>query len=235
MRSLHPWPFFPASLPPQAAASLSLQFLIQELLFTFDWLDDMQTKVQPTIDQICSELRKFLPHCLEDPLSQKGGFLDKLCFYINILSKHSSTSQDKIFRQRLNTLSSLTLELYGKIFALKMPTQSILEEWSAFIHETKQHLHQLFSDLFSYLQEFSHDENLLFLLIEQKDPLNQYLGHQAIETILARLFPQGPSSLREILYNGYARRGFLDFYARHEKLIESIDWEDLCSTHTKTT
>lgn len=254
MRSLNPWPLFPAPLPPQAAASLSLQFLVQELISALRWLRDLELNPSQheQFEWISSELEKFLLFSLELPLAQKGGFLDKLCFYMNILLQNSSTEEDIKILSHLQAMKSRVLQLKSNLslfyksnrndshfFFSKpqrccslqeafMPQGSLIETWRELIQMMQSQLRLLFDSLFSFFQEFRHDENLLFLLIEQKEPLNQYLGHRAVETVLARLFPQGASSLRETLYNGYARRGFLDFYSRNEELIESIDWENAC-------
>lgn len=251
MRSLNPWPLFPAPLPPQAAASLSLQFLVQELLFAFRWLDEIE--VQEELDGISSQLEKFLLFSLEHPLSQKGGFLDKLCFYLNILLQHSAAGDDEKILEHVQSMKDRAVRLKSHIslsrrgnlkdahffsnkpqspYAAQISEGSydtIYRTWKELIQTTQTHLKELFDFLFPFFQEFRQDENLLFLLIEQKEPLNQYLGHQAVEAVLAHLFPQGACSLREALYNGYARRGFLDFYSRNEELIESVDWEDACS------
>lgn len=257
MRSLNPWPLFPAPLPPQIAASLSLQFLVQELLLALRWLNEASA-VEPQneeLETISSQLEKFLLFSLEHPLSQKGGFLDKLCFYANILLQNSSSEDTKIFAH-LQIIKDCALKLKSDIslfyksnrstshfFSCKPqtlkstsspsePLKLIRKTWRQLIEITQNHLKQLFNFLFPFFQEFRHDENLLFLLIEQKGSLNQYLGDYTIEAVLARLFPQGVASLKETLYNGYARRGFLDFYSRNEELIESIDWEDACSLST---
>src|SRR5579872_6326266 len=94
MRSLHPWPIFPANLDRPNARSLSLQFILQELLASFDLLGQLQ-KITPKqvqgndlreeLLQISEELEKFLLFSLANPFSQKGGHLDKLCYYSDIL------------------------------------------------------------------------------------------------------------------------------------------------------
>ncbi len=252
MRSLNPWPLFPAPLPPQAAASLSLQFLVQELLLALRWLGEIEGQ-EESVEGISSQLEKLLLFSLEHPLTQKGGVLDKLCFYINILLEHSSAGEDEKILQQVQSVKDRALRLRSSIslcrrsnlkdahFFSSKPqslqrenipleaSKGIFAAWNELIQTTQTYLKELFVCLFPFFQEFRQDENLLFLLIEQKEPLNQYLGHQAVEAVLAHLFPQGTCSLRETLYNGYARRGFLDFYSRNEELIESVDWEDACS------
>lgn len=243
---------FPAELSPPAATSLSLQFLIQELLNIFRWLQKNHSHPPLHLEAISTELGLMLATPCTSSMIQKKGLLDNMYGYIHILFQNASLGYQIPVLQRLDSLKYLACELSSYLAKIyKTPslippscsdvplrteevdsemalTRIIRDKWSHFLQRIETECTLLFADLFSFIQEVQHDENLLFLLIEQKDPLNQYLGHRAIETIFERLFPQGPCTLREALYNGYARRGFLDFYARHEKLIESIDWEQPC-------
>ena len=234
MRSLHPWPIFPTHLEPQAARGLGLQFLIQELIQAFDLLESMRGKIDEDFEAISLELEKFLLFSLENPLAQKGGSLDKLCFYFEILLQNSCVDEETNIPALLEEMRGLVLHLKSKISSFKKPgSPSRFEEFSLqLVHliETSQNdLRQIIHSLFPFLLESQEDENILFLLIEQREKLNFYLGERGVENILSRLFPQGPCTLRSALYNGYARRGFLDFYSRNEMLIDALDWEDACS------
>ncbi|HEX2582997.1 MAG TPA: hypothetical protein VHL30_02660, partial [Chlamydiales bacterium] len=82
----------------------------------------------------------------------------------------------------------------------------------------------LYDALFPFFAEAKSDENVLFYLIEHKDLLNRFLYPKKVETLLSQLYRSGPTHLRAILCEGYTRRGFSDFYAKHESLIESIEW-----------
>jgi len=58
---------------------------------------------------------------------------------------------------------------------------------------------------------------------------------QTIEHLLSHLYPSGPAHLRTILWEGYTRRGFTEFYAQHKTVIESLEWQtDQCSTSLST-
>lgn len=233
MRSLNPWPLFPSPLSSRAGASLSLQFLLQELVSFLRWLNEVETRKQEESPQtVYLNLEKILLFSLEHPLSQQGGFLDKLSFYANILLANSSDGEDADILTYLKIIEESVLEFRNELFhrakRADLSLEIIEKTWKRLIQTAEQNLKQLFYDLFSFFQEFCQDENVLFLLIEQKELLNQYLGHETVERVLARLFPGGASALRETLYHGYARRGFLDFYSRNEELIQSVDWKDAC-------
>src|SRR5689334_18778419 len=102
MRSLNPWPIFPANLDPPVARSLSLQFILQELIRSYKLLHHLQiltpqqivgNELAEELAAIAKELEKFLLFSLESPFSQKGGVLDKLCFYSEILLQASKIKE----------------------------------------------------------------------------------------------------------------------------------------------
>ncbi|MBS0625703.1 MAG: hypothetical protein JSS32_06605 [Verrucomicrobia bacterium] len=231
MRSLHPWPIFPTNLEPHAARALSLQFLMQELICTLESLEENHLE----IEAISGALEKFLLFSLENPLSQKGGSLDKLCFYSEILLKNSLVDEDEgipilLEDLRVKTLSMRSkISLYRKSGHRSQNKEAILHEWDKFVQEARDGMRNIFDSLFLFFKESREDENFLFLLIELRERINRHLGPKTTETVLARLFPQGICTLRAALYNGYARRGFLDFYTRNEQLIDALEWEDSCS------
>ena len=231
---------FPTHLDPKESSALSLQFIIQELILMFQHLESLQKKIPhqlkdadllAEIDPIARDLEKFLLFSLENPLSQRGGSLDKLCFYSEILLQASSVIEETNIPMLLEAMRSSVLRIKQKLLSCKeSPEQHSAQEIGHLLlklfEEFHEHLRKIFSELFSFLKESRTNENLLYLLIEQKDLLNQYVGSRTVETILARLFPQGPCELRATLCNGYARRGFLDFYSRNESLIDALEWEE---------
>lgn len=235
MNHLNSWPLFPALVPSETAGPLSLQFLIQQWQSAVSWLKETQATEEDPLDR----LEQWLSFSLPGPLAYKGGVLDRLCFYAHILLEASHFDKEhkllvhlegmKQDARHLNSYLSLAkksrLASGEQAFA---PEYLMQEKWEEWLEISQRKIKELFDLFFNFLQEFKQDENLLFLLIEQKEALNQYLGQRAVESILSRLFPQGACALREAIYNGYARRGFLDFYARNEELIESVDWKDPC-------
>ena len=237
MHNFNPWPFFPAHLEPKAACSFSLQFLLQELLLAFDLSETLHKQIELSlplsmpIEEIVLKLEQCFLFPLENPLVPKTGFLEKIFFYMETLLQHSSVNDENGGIDQVEEIKKCILEIKAKIKALKKTRDQQEEKGQIFIRlikNTKKHLEDLFHSLFPFFEEYREDENLLFLLIEQKEKMNQYLGSRALETLLSRLFPQGPATFRAALYNGYERRGFLDFYARNEELIDTVDWEGPC-------
>ena len=234
MRSLHPWPLFPSHLTPSAARSLSLQFLLQEFILAFTYLERVQIKFRETghilsTDAIYNELDQWLLFSVEKPLSQKGGSIDNLCFYSEILIKNSTVEEADI-PMFLESLRLSAFRMKSKVLSFhSRDKKGLIDALLALIQESKNHLQQFFSTFPLFFEESREDENILFFLIEQKDKLNRHLGDRTVDKVLNRLFPKGPRELRAALYDGYARRGFLDFFAKHKALIDTLEWEkELC-------
>jgi len=241
MRSLNPWPIFPANLEPPVARSLSLQFIMQEVIASFKLLHHLQiltpeqlqgANLSEEIASISNELEKFLLFSLENPFSQKGGVLDKLCFYCEILLQASSV-RDQDIPMILEEMRNSILRIKSRFIGWKkMPAFHPFDEILSHLLELYSDLHfklgRFFSALTLFLQEARSDENVLLYLIEHKQEFNSYLGPRTIEDLLHRFFPAGHSQLRAVMCEGYTRRGFSTFFAKAEPLIDSIEWEAPC-------
>jgi hypothetical protein len=230
MRSMHPWPLFPPNLEPPAARSLSLLFILQEMAGSFQLLDRLKRAPRDgEASLLALEVEKLLRFSLETPFPQKGGFLDKLCFYCNILLQASKIDDDSL-EMILEELRSSVLRLRAKFFAPKKMSKCTsidAEVFEQFVEIEKKFL-SFFSALVPYLQEARTDENVLIFLIEQKETLNRYLGPRAVEDLLRRFFPSGQLQMRAVICEGFTRRGFSSFFSEKEPLIEEIEWETPC-------
>ncbi|MDE3045318.1 MAG: hypothetical protein KGJ02_01545 [Verrucomicrobiota bacterium] len=236
MRSLHPWPLFPSNLEPPAARSLSLQFAMQEFVACFKIVAQIREQVPKLIRGeeplkeigfLSKELEKFLLFSLDNPFAQKGGSLDKLCFYCDMLLQASRVNGQEAVGMQLEYLRNEMLATRAKIFTWKRkypPSSIVLTEIDRLCDALVEGLRDFFEALFPYFEEARSDENILFYLIEQRRVLNKLLECPKVEQLLSRLYPSGPAHLRAILCEGYTRRGFSDFYAKHESLIDSIEW-----------
>lgn len=241
MRSLNPWPIFPTNLEPPVARSLSLQFIMQELISSFKLLYHLQAitperlqgaHLDKEMAYISTELEKFLLFSLENPFSQKGGLLDKLCFYCEILLQASSVRDEEI-PLILEEMRNSILRIKSRIIGWKKrpafhPCDEILFHLLELFSDLSSKLKRFFSSLSLFLQEARSDENVLLYMIEHKHEFNSYLGERAIEDLLHRFFPAGHSQLRAVICEGYTRRGFSSFFAEAEPLIDSIEWEAPC-------
>jgi hypothetical protein len=235
MRSLNPWPIFPPNLDPPIARSLSIQFILQGVIDSFELLDHLE-KVTPKQPQpmhfkeqtalISKELEKFFLFSLENPFSQKRSLLDKLCFYCEILLQASHVSE--------NEIPVILEEMRNSILKVKAQIFSYKKGWVAF--DPLFHLYtslyddlcRFFSALCPYLKEARSDENVLIYLIENREKFNAHLGMRRIEELLQSFFPSGHAQLRAAIYEGYTRRGFTTFLSSVEPLIDAIEWETPC-------
>jgi hypothetical protein len=236
MRSLHPFPIFPTNLEPPAARSLSLQFILQELLSSFTLSDQLaqflseplpETTLTHQIDLISRELEKVLLFSLENPFSQKGGSLDKLCFYCEILLQASNAGGQEVplilEEMRISVLKFKSILVTWRRMPALHPIDSLSSLLSEFYSDIRPKLIRFFKALFPYLYEARGDENVVVCLLEKKELLNGYLGDKTIEKLLARLFPEGTPQLRKILSENYARRGFSSFFSQCEPLIDALE------------
>jgi len=228
MRSLYPWPIFPPDLEPPAARSLSLQLSLQEWVASFEIITNIQKKsTDGNLDAISNELQKFLLFSLDNPFAKKPGTLDKLCFYSDELTETSRSGSRESLDALLDYMRDEILSLRAKLIAWKKkapPTFVISIEIKQLSATLTQRLREFYDALYPFFEEARSDENVLFYLIEKRETLNSLLNPKKIEHLLSRLYPNGPAHLRAILCEGYTRRGFSEFYAQHETLIDSIEW-----------
>ncbi len=236
MRSLHPWPVFPSKLDTPAARSLGLQFTLKELIASFDLLDRIQAETPRRIQglnlaqelaSIARDLEKFLLFSLENPFVQKGGALDKLCFYSEILLQ-ASNNADQELTTLLDEMRDEIMKIKGKLHVWRKappPLADIVSQLLDLYAGLHHKLCRFFSALTGFVQQSRSDENVLFFLLENRGQLNAHLGSRCVEELLHRLFPSGILQLRAAICEGYTRRGFTSFLAKAEPLIEEIEWE----------
>lgn len=245
MRSLNPWPFFPSNLEPAVTRSLSIQFILQAIIDSFDLVQDLRlstplqlqgANTQEEILCISKGLEKFYQFSIDHSLTQRGSLLDKLSFYSEILLQASSVSDPELILIMEEMRKSVLLIKSKMMLWKKMPGRAPLPEM---LH----HLMHLYSELFEklcrffnvlspFLKEARSDENVLIYLIENKEKLNKYLGERYIENLLQSFFPAGHDQLRAAIHEGYTRRGFTIFLSAVEPLIDEVQWELPCHSPT---
>ncbi len=241
MRSLNPWPVFPSNLEAPVARSLSIQFILQALIEGFTQIADLETSdllkgihLKEEIKSISRKLEKFYLFSLENPLSQKGGVLDNLCFYSEILMKASQIKESDMVLVMEEMRKSILLFKSKMMVWEKMPASyslnEMLEQLMQLYSSLLSHLCRFFSALTPFLKEARSDENVLIYLIENKKRLNQFLGPKCIEEMLQSFFPAGYDQLRAVIFEGYTRRGFSAFLGTVEPLIDEVQWEMPCQS-----
>lgn len=227
MRSFHPWPIFPHDLDPPAAKSLALLFILQELLSSLQLLDQAENHIPTDLSDIYNQLEKFLLFSLDNPFTKNGGGLDKLCFYCESLLQASKISDDAlllILEEMRNSILNVKSRLVT--WKKKLPSKEELQpNLAALYGELHKKFRAFFSSLSLFLHESRTNENILIYILEHRVQFNSYLGPRTIENLLCRLFPSGPCELRAAICEGYTRRGFTDFYAKQEPLLDAIEWE----------
>lgn len=241
MRSLNPWSVFPPNLDPPIARSLSIQFILQEWLSTFDLLEHLKTHVcrevqgvdlKQELANFSKELQKLFLFSLGAPFAQKSSALDKLCFYFEILLQASHIHKSEI-PALFEEMRISVLKLKPKMMSGRKQSHSPAEIREAVLALCKNFHEQLirfFNAFIPFLKEGRSDENVLVYLIEHKETLNTFLGSRKIETVLQSFFPAGYAQLRATILEGYTRRGFTQFFAKVEPLIEALEPEFLCPT-----
>jgi len=227
MRSLHPWPTFPPDLDPPAARSLSLLFVLKEFFAACQLIERLENGVPEELGAVSSHLDLFLLSSLDNPFVQKGGALDKLCFYCEILLQASKVDDESIL-VILEEMRNGIMKVRSKLlfWKKKLPTQEeIRSDFTELYKRMHDHLASFFSSLLPFLKQSRTDENVLLYLIERRKEFNLYLGAKTIENLLNGFFPSGPHELRAVICEGYTRRGFAEFYSKQEPLIDALEWE----------
>ncbi len=228
MRSLYPWPIFPPDLNQPVARSLSLQLALQEWLVSFEVIDSVRKKSNQTdLEDLSNELQKFLLFSLDNPFAKRAGTLDKLCYFADELTARFPLELKEPVDTLLDNMRDAVLSFRKTLMSWKRKTPTpvlISTETNLLCEKLTVRLKQLYEALLPFFEESKSDENVLFYLIEHKKIFNQILSPRKIEDLLEHLYPAGPAHLRAILCEGYTRRGFGDFYAKHEELIDSIEW-----------
>lgn len=227
MRSLHPCPIFPYDLSPAGAKSLSLLFILQELLKLAKWLSIYSQKIPDNIQEIALQLEKFLLFSLENPFTKTGGGIDKLCFYCESLLQASKVN-DETSLFILEEMRHAILQVKGSLTKCKKENSPFPEKSLVLIplYENLQALAKtFFLSLYPFLEESRTNENLLLYFVEHQKEWNFYLGSKTIETLFRFLFPSGPYELKAAICEGYTRRGFASFYAAKESLVDAIEWD----------
>jgi hypothetical protein len=203
---------------------LSLQLCVQEWLATFDAIAALEVS---ELYLLTDAVQKLLLFSLDSPFSVKPGTLDKLCFYLHKLLESSVILSP--IESLLNQMEEYLLALRAKLYAWKrgpVEPSHISEVVNDVCSQLRQKLLEFFNALLPFFEEAKADENVVFYLIERQAPINNILQHDksSIEHLFSHLYPSGPAHLRTILYEGYTRRGFTEFYAQHKTMIESIEW-----------
>ncbi len=228
MRSLYTWPTFPRDLEPPAARSLSFLFVLQEFLAACRLVERLENAApEGDLGGISSRLDLFLLSSLDNPFAQKGGALDKLCFYCEILLQGSKVSDETIL-VLLEEMQNAVMKIRSKLifWKKKAPLREEIEaEFMELYKQLHRNLASFFSSLHAFLKESRTDENVLLYLVEHRKEFNLYLGENAIENLLSVFFPSGPHELRAMICEGYTRRGFGAFYAEQEPMLDALEWE----------
>jgi hypothetical protein len=219
---------------------LSIQFILQALIDAFFKLKELKSfpplkgvHIKEELQTTSKALEKLYLFSIENPISQRGGFVDKICFYSETLMKASQIREPELFVSLEEVRKEMLIFKSKMMVWNKLPTsyplEEMLQELLQLGSHVFEHLRSFFGALVPFLREARSDENVLVYLIEKKEMLNQDLGKRCIEELLQSFFPAGHDQLRAVIYEGYTRRGFSAFFAEVEPLIDAVQWEMSCT------
>jgi len=228
MRSVHSWISFPTNLDSSSTRSLSLLFVLQECLVTFQLLEQIEDAILNEPSHITSCLNQLLLFSLDGSFLQKSGSLDKLCFYFEVLLEASKIKEGAIL-DLLEGMRNTVIKIRSKWLVWEKRTliqNEIIVELSALQDDLRKKLLSVFSALYVFIHESYTDENVLLYLVENRLQFNHHVGPQTIERLLISFFPTSSQELRAVICAGYARRGFDSFYAKQKAILDTIkEWE----------
>jgi hypothetical protein len=227
MRSFNPWRTFPTHLDPPVARSLTIQFILQELIAAFQIVEGFE---QSAFTTFYKELEKLLIFSIDNPFSQKSSALDKLCFYFEILLQNSRIGECEI-PLILEKMRNSAVGMRSKLIVWqKIPASAaqMREQYESFCLSMREQLQAFFEAMRPFLKNARTDENVLVFLLEKRESLNRFLGERCVENLLCSFFPAGFEQLRAVIIEGYSRRGFTAFLESIEPLIERVEWESPC-------
>lgn len=212
-------------------------FILQEFLFSHELLQQSEKLSPKEYAEISAKLEQLLRFSLDRPSDQRGGTLDKLCYYCEILLQASKVGDEKILII-LEEMRNEILEIKSKFLPWKkklLLREEMISSVTTLFFELRQKLSSFFSTLNPFFEESRADENILFYLIEHREKFNRFLGARTIENLLNKLFPNGLCELHALLREGYTRRGFALFFAEQEPLLNAIEWESNVACHFQST
>jgi hypothetical protein len=205
-----------------------MQLALQEWLVSFEVIDSVRKKsCKGDLDDLSKQLQKLLLFSLDNPFAMRAGSLDKLCFFSDELIARFPLKLADPLDSLLDQMHDEVLSFRKKLMGWKRKSpllETVSIETNKVCDKLTFRLNQFYDALVPFFEESRSDENVLFYLIEHIEIFNQILSPRKIEDLLQHLYPAGPAHLRAILCEGYTRRGFGSFYAKHEELINSIEW-----------
>lgn len=207
------WMRFPSHLEPPALRSLSLAFILEELVQRFEQVAQLINTQEKSPEKCSKELIDLFSLDCSSP--KQGMFPDKLCYYCTILVQASNKTEDDFLQKELTEMRISILQFR-------------VEQKASFLRLFYEQLRSFFSSLIPFLFQARTDENLLIRFIEYKELLNKHIGPNTIEEMIQSFYPSGTAYLRTIISEGLTRRGFASFLAEKEHLVDTIEWESPC-------
>jgi hypothetical protein len=197
-----------------AAKGLALEFFLHEYVKALAIVTRLEGAMPHAI---LRDLEKLSSDSVNNPLQQPG-ILDRLCLYCESLLQTSKIGEDL-----LNAVDDLRISISKQRMhcARKRPPSSL----SAFpVQQLHDQLRALFPLMESVLLECQDAGAALFALLELRETINRFVGPHSVESLFAKLFPQGPETLRNLLARYFERRGFDQFLQKYEALFEGLTW-----------
>lgn len=202
-------------LEQSAAKGLSLEFFIHEYVRAFSIVARLENA---SPQAILRDLEKLSCDPHHNPLQQPG-ILDRLCSYSEALLQTSNIGENLY-----NASDDLRISVSKQRLQMARKGGRSLSVDSFSLQDLQKKLRTLFPLLEKILLECGELAPVLFTLLELRQSLNIHLGPKRVETLLQKLFPKGPESLRDFLSKNFSERGFDNFIQNQEALFEGLTW-----------
>jgi hypothetical protein len=212
-----------------AAKGLCLEFILHEFTNALAMTSQMGPS---SLEDALNVLQKLFHDSLNASYLPQSGIIDKLCIYCEALVQTSKIGEDLLdaLDELRNGVSSYRTALVRRMYLSHSPQLQGMDD----LQQTLQRgLRHFFSLLIPVLETCLDCEMVIFTLLELRKKLNGFLGENTVECLFQRLFPDGPHLLRRTLSDGFSRRGFSDFYQRHEVLFEGLAWSNPTELSTR--
>lgn len=231
----------PFGLSQEALKSHCLLFIFDEMIRSFTLIEQLKRstfeKLQapPLFKQLMDFYFEIEPFILGNLKAKISSPLDKLLFYSDQLINATETKIDGVL-PILEEMKAASFSLKAQFTKWKYESfskEKVLKELFKFYCFTVEKFRSFFHMLFPAIEEMKENENLLMFLIEKKESFNQFIGDRSVERLLSSLFPGGIHDLKELIFQGYAKRGFSHIFEEQKHLIEKLEWDAACPTFEK--
>lgn len=194
-------PFSPHLVRQEQHRTLLLQFFLKELLAAHQAILH-----EAPINLVISSERRHFPY----DWAHDSGHVNKAREHAHLLLIAFDNFEAPV--QQIHTiLADLVLTFSGKEFFNSRQKLQI-----------KRKLHQLYLLVEPLLSDSKNDENLIFFLLKNQDPVNALMGKGYLRTYLSHLHKKGLRQLEKKLCDHFHNRGFSSLVPELKKQFSEL-------------